>query len=93
MPNPFVYDKSGQSNYPGQKDKILFAGLPGPCRITIFTMSGDIVDEIDHNSIEGTEEWKQVSKYNQFIASGVYIYQVESTEGKGSTIGKFIIIR
>lgn len=93
VPNPFVYDKSGQGNYPGQKDKILFAGLPGPCRITIYTVSGDIVDEIDHDSMEGTEEWNQISKYNQYIASGIYIYQIQSKDGKGSTIGKFIIIR
>ena len=93
VPNPFVYDKSAKSNYPGQKDKLLFAGLPGPCRITIYTVSGDIVDVIDHDSIEGTEEWKQATKYNQYIASGVYVYHIESMDGKGSTIGKFIIIR
>jgi hypothetical protein len=93
VPNPFIYDKTGKGNYPGQKDKLLFAGLPGPCKIRIYSVSGDVVDEIDHDSIEGTHEWFQVSKYNQFISSGVYIYHVESKEGKGSTIGKFIIIR
>ena len=93
VPNPFVYDKSAELNYPGQKDKIVFAGLPGPCKITIFTQSGDIVDEIDHDTIEGTHDWFQVTKYNQYIASGVYVYYVESKEGKGSTMGKFIIIR
>jgi hypothetical protein len=93
VPNPFIYDKSGKSNYPGQKDKLLFAGLPGPCKITIFTPSGDIVDEIDHDSNEGTHEWFQITKYNQFIASGIYVYHIESTEGRGSMIGKFIIIR
>lgn len=93
VPNPFVYDKAGKGNYPGQKDKILFAGLPGPCKITIFTVSGDVVAELDHDSIEGTEEWFEITKYNQYISSGVYIYHIESKEGKGSTIGKFIIIR
>jgi hypothetical protein len=93
VPNPFVYDKSAKGNYPGQKDKLLFAGLPGPCKITIYTVSGDIVDEIDHDSMEGTQEWFQISKFNQYISSGVYIYHVESKEGRGSTIGKFIIVR
>jgi hypothetical protein len=93
VPNPFVYDKSAKGNYPGQKDKLLFAGLPGPCKITIYTVSGDIVDEIDHDSMEGTQEWFQISRYNQYISSGVYIYHVESKEGRGSTIGKFIIVR
>jgi hypothetical protein len=93
VPNPFVYDKSAKGNYPGQKDKLLFAGLPGPCKITIYTVSGDIVDEIDHDSMEGTQEWFQISKFNQYISSGIYIYHVESKEGRGSTIGKFIIVR
>ncbi|MDZ7724421.1 MAG: hypothetical protein U5R06_16860 [candidate division KSB1 bacterium] len=93
VPNPFVYDRSGQGNYTGQKDKIIFAGLPGPCTITIFTQSGDIVDEINHDSDEGTHDWFQVTQYNQFISSGIYVYHVKSTEGKGSMMGKFIIIR
>jgi len=93
VPNPFVYDKAAETNYTGEKDKILFTGLPGPCRITIYTLTGDEVDVIEHDSMEGAVEWRQISKYNQYIASGVYVYTVESKEGKGNTIGKFIIIR
>ena len=93
VPNPFVYDKSGKTNYVGQKDKMMFAGLPGPCKITIYSESGDLIDEIDHPSQEGTHEWFGITRFNQFVASGIYVYHVESTEGKGSVMGKFVIIR
>ena len=72
---------------------IAFAGSPPETIYVTFTPSGDIVDEIDHDSNEGIHEWFQITKYNQFIVSGVYIYVIESKEGLGSTIGKFIIIR
>ncbi len=91
VPNPFKFDREG--NYTGEPNKIIFAGLPGPCRIKIITQSGDLVAEIEHTTDVGIHEWTQISKYNQYIASGIYIYYVESTEGKGSAIGKFVVIR
>lgn len=93
VPNPFVYDHSGERNYTGQKDKVMFAGLPGPCIIRIYTQSGDMVEELDHPGQEGTHEWFSVTRNNQYVMSGIYVYYVESTEGKGSTFGKFVIIR
>jgi hypothetical protein len=91
VPNPFVYDDQG--NYFPDVDRITFAGLPGPSKITIFTLTGDIVDEINHTINSGSAIWNTSSKFNQYLASGVYFYHVESLEGKGSTTGKFIVIR
>ena len=51
------------------------------------------MDEIEHLGEEGTQEWHQITQYNQFIASGIYIYQVESLETSESKVGKFIIVR
>ena len=93
VPNPFLYDMSAKTNYVGQKDKLVFAGLPGPCKIKIYTQSGDLVDEFDHTTLEGIHEWFNITKFNQYVASGVYVFYVESTEGKGSVFGKFIVIR
>ncbi|MCF6349378.1 MAG: T9SS type A sorting domain-containing protein, partial [Flavobacteriaceae bacterium] len=92
VPNPFVFNSDG--NYgAGAENRIVFAGLPGPCKITIYTLTGDIVYKIDLTENAGSYQWNSKTKYNQFITSGLYIYQVESTEGKGSKIGKFIVIR
>lgn len=94
VPNPFVYDPDGIKNYPGEKDKLLFAGLPGDCVIRIYTLAGDLVDEIHHDdAFSGGQEFLTITKYRQFMASGVYVYHVESLEDKGEKIGKFILIR
>ncbi len=91
VPNPFVLGKGGFGE--GAEDRIIFAGLPGPCKITIFTVTGDIVEEINHTVQDGSHQWNSRTKFNQIIKSGVYVYHVESTEGKGSKIGKFIVVR
>ncbi len=91
VPNPFVLGKGGFGE--GAEDRIIFAGLPGPCKITIFTVTGDILEEINHTVQDGSHQWNSRTKFNQIITSGVYVYHVESTEGKGSKIGKFIVVR
>lgn len=93
VPNPFVYDPLGQRNYGKDKDRITFAGLPGPCKITIYTLTGDIVDELENRENSGSFVWDTKTRYNQYLASGIYIYHVQSTDGKGSATGKFIVIR
>ena len=91
VPNPFVWDELG--NYTGYPDKLLFTGLPGPCEINIYTVSGDFVKKITHSDFTGLVEWDQITEYNQYIASGIYIYNVRSLNGDGDKTGKFIIIR
>ena len=91
VPNPFVWSKDG--NYTGYPNKILFAGLPGPCEINIYTVSGDFVKKIVHLDETGLAEWDQITEYNQYIASGIYVYHVQSLSGDGEKTGKFVIIR
>lgn len=94
VPNPFVFNPDG--NYgAGAESRIVFAGLPGPCKITIYTLTGDIIDEIDHDKLSGSYQWDSRTKYNQFITPGLYIYHVESKnpDNPGQKLGKFIVIR
>ena len=91
VPNPFVWNQDG--NYTGYPNKILFAGLPGSCEINIFTISGDLVKKIIHYEETGLQDWDQITEYNQYIASGIYVYHVRRLSGKGEKTGKFIIIR
>ncbi len=88
IPNP--YSAAGKT-YPGEVDKIVFAGLPGKCTIKIFTTSGNFVHKIEHTDGSGNESWDLRTEFNQYIVSDVYIYTVESDLGK--KVGKFIIIR
>ncbi|MBN2070856.1 MAG: hypothetical protein JW814_05305 [Candidatus Krumholzibacteriota bacterium] len=77
--------------------KVEFRNLPeGECTVRIFTLSGDLVEELYHNSGDsgGTLVWDLVSRNGQNVTSGVYLFAVESRNSSiDRTIGKFVIIR
>ncbi len=51
-PNPYYYGAAweGISNFQEESRKIIFANLPARCIIRIYTVGGDFIDEIRHNS-------------------------------------------
>ena len=70
-----------------------FTNLPQECRISIFTVTGEIVKVIERSSqFDGNEWWDLRTENNQEVAPGLYIYHVESNNGK-EKIGKFAVIR
>ena len=72
------------------KDKLVFMNLPEEATINIYTLAGDFVIRLDHN--EGSSEsWDLISRNQQMVTSGIYLYAVESSVG--SKIGKFVVIR
>lgn len=77
----------------GQR-RIDFVNLPPKCKISIFTMSGHLVQEINHDSAfeNGREPWDMRTKDGLEVAFGIYIYHVE-VPGVGEKIGKFAIIK
>ncbi len=108
VPNPYL--GSSRLNNPNPVDtnpwvnRLRFINLPSDAKITIFTLTGDLVRTISSGDIvyrsrdvavtgdfSGVAEWDLVTKNNQEAVSGVYIYVVESTLGKYT--GKFVIIR
>ena len=90
VPNPFIA-RSGFVN-PRDVDVIQFVNIPSPCAIRIYTIRGDLVKTINHNDGSGIASWNQVTDYGQYVESGIYIYHVETPDGK-KKIGKFAIIR
>ncbi|MEA3431205.1 MAG: hypothetical protein U9R01_00770 [candidate division WOR-3 bacterium] len=74
--------------------RIDFIHLPSRCTIRIYTMSGELVKVIEHNStvFDGTESWNMLSKDNMEISYGIYIYHIDAPE-IGTKIGKFAIIK
>jgi hypothetical protein len=54
-------------------------------------MSGDLVKMIEHTDGSSTESWDIVSRNNQAVVSGLYLYVVETDNEKAT--GKFVIIR
>lgn len=116
VPNPYI----GRSSFDGLRDKdpkgdksrrLWFVNIPENCMIRIYTLAGDLVDEIDHRgaanvdlisssraaqsgiAATGIQDWDLLSKFNQIIAPGVYLYSVENKADKKIKVGKFVIIK
>ncbi|MFZ0391563.1 MAG: hypothetical protein WAN36_13975 [Calditrichia bacterium] len=98
VPNPYIA-RADDFNFSGDNENdLLFVNLPPYCTIRIFTATGDLIKTIDHQTGSADERWDQVTNYNQRIASGVYILQVDDAKdinGKSisGTIEKFVVVR
>jgi hypothetical protein len=76
VPNPY---RGGEVWDPSSSNEIHFINLPSVATIKIYTVAGDLVREIHHSdSIHDFERWDLRSGANQQVASGIYIYRVES---------------
>jgi flagellar hook assembly protein FlgD len=74
-------------------NRLRFTHLPQKCEITIFTISGELVDTITHDDrIDGNEFWDLKNASDKKVAPGLYIYLVE-TDNEKSIIGKFAVVR
>ena len=97
VPNPFrAHAPWERKPVPGDAftRHVDFFGLPrAKSHIKIFTLAGDLVQEIDHDGTAGNGEaaWNLISRNGQDIESGVYLFTVDSP--RGHEIGKFVIIR
>lgn len=98
VPNPYVATAEWEIKNPynsGRGPRSLhFTHLPNKCTIRIFTINGELVDVIEHESAlnDGTADWDMLSKDNLSISYGVYIYHVSAPE-IGEKIGKFAVIK
>ena len=91
VPNPYIV--RSRFNETTNSRKMRFTNLPQECRISIFTVAGEIVKVIERSSqFDGNEWWDLRTENNQEIAPGLYLYHVESRNGK-EKIGKFAVIR
>jgi hypothetical protein len=101
VPNPFRQHSNLTGE--GEQYRMEFIGIPAICKIKIYTLTGDLVQEIDHDDGSGSEAWGsiqrsdyQLSKWTLGVAPGIYIFRVESLvpghEGE-SYIGKLAIVK
>ena len=98
VPNPYVGAAQWEPQRlttSGRGDRIIyFINLPQKATIRIYTISGDHVATLDHDSnlLEGKESWDLKSKSGLDVAPGVYIYHLEAP-GIGEKIDRFAIIK
>jgi hypothetical protein len=74
--------------------RIFFINLPQQCTIRIYTISGDHVQTLAHNSqmLNGSESWDLRSKDGLDIAAGIYIFHIDA-QNLGEKMGRFAIIK
>ena len=67
--------------------------MPIKCKIKIFTVSGEFINELDHYSTtDANIFWDLRTINNQEVAPGLYIYTVTNNDSQ-YYIGKFAIVR
>ena len=62
-------------------------------KIKIYTLAGDLVQELQHDGTSGHGEakWDLISRNGQEVESGIYLFTVDSPIGH--QIGKFVVVR
>jgi len=94
VPNPYI--QSSLYNEDVNGSRLRFTHLPSKCEINIFTITGEHVESIYHESLfnnsDGNEWWDLKNSSGRNIAPGLYIYKVETDNGLAK-IGKFAIVR
>ena len=93
VPNPYIVNSDYNETI--YNKQIRFTRLPAQCTITIYTVTGEKVQEIIHdNEIDGNEWWNLRTYNNQEVAPGLYIYTVETPGPDGDKIvDKFAVVR
>ena len=90
VPNPYVVNAAWERAK--NVRRIEFQYLPPRCTIYIYTLRGELVNVLEHNSNSGTLDWNLTSQSKQDLAFGIYIYVVKTPDGK-QHIGKFALIK
>lgn len=96
VPNP--YRGSAQWDPAVGQGRVHFIHLPGGSRVRIFTTSAELVRELtlDQFSSPGGQigelEWDLKNGKGNKVVSGIYVYQVETPEGR-TRKGHFVIIK
>jgi hypothetical protein len=97
VPNPYVGAASWEPQplSVGRGDRLIyFTHLPHECTIRIYTISGHLVQTIQHSAglDDGQEPWNLVSRDGMNIAFGIYVFHVDAP-GVGTYVGKFAVVK
>ena len=89
VPNPYIVTNTWEKDT--YYRQIAFYDLPDECTIRIYNIAGDLVKTIEHISDnKGIEFWNLLNESGQIVASGVYLFSVDSRVGK--YVGKIFIV-
>ena len=68
-----------------------FQNVPDKCTIRIYTLAGDHLRTLENTDASGTIEWDMLTDGQRLIASGIYIYHLESEYG--DRLGRFAVVK
>jgi hypothetical protein len=91
VPDPYYVTNALEQS--SNSKKLRFVNLPSQVIVRIYTVSGILVNVLTLNDATGGGEleWNLRNRNQQFVASGVYFYQVETPDGKSKT-GRFTVV-
>jgi hypothetical protein len=98
-PNPYIersgYEDAFLTNAVQIENfrRIDFVNVPAKCTIRILTVDGDLVATIEHDDPNSSRaQWNLLSRNSRPIASGIYIFAVETPTGERK-VGRFVVIK
>lgn len=90
VPDPYVVTNIWEQDEFGKR--LQFNNLPQQCTIKIYTLVGEHVATVVHDSPTGYEFWDMRTRNDQFIAPGVYLYHAHTPDGY-EALGRFLVIK
>lgn len=95
VPNPYIVSSLFEPEFGELRREplrqIQFINLPNECTIYIFTLDGDLIKTIHHNSNFGTATWDLRTDGGREISTGIYLYVVKTDEGE--YLNRFAVIK
>jgi len=96
VPNPFRVDAEwdlAETEFEYSGRRVCWINLPEEATIRIYTLTGDLVQTLDHRAETAPSEtcWNLITRNTQEMVSGLYLYHIESPVG--TKVGKFAVIR
>jgi hypothetical protein len=89
FPVPFRPAGGNPGRYGSWADGIRFTNLPSYGRVKIFTVSGELVRDMDIR--DNPQRWDVKNQTGEVVASGVYIWEI--TSGQNRKTGKLMVVK
>jgi hypothetical protein len=91
VPDPYYVTNAMEIT--ANRKVLKFVNLPARVIIRIYSLSGVLINVIEHNDQTGGGEvaWNLRNRNNQFVASGVYFYHLETPSGQ-ERVGRFTVV-
>lgn len=88
VPNPYYAYSTYET---GQLDnRVRITNLPQRCRISIFTINGNLVRTFDKDSEQTFQDWNLQNQSGVTVASGIYVIHIDANLG-GQNLGEKVV--